>query len=413
MLFRSVAIDMPFVTAPAPFNGVEIAGWAIYDTTLEEAQTYPFAIRDWIWKQFGKKIRYKENSAPMSAKGFLRVRDQLLDITGKVADLAEALVKRESWDLFMVTFSAVHTGGHKLWDLSNVVGPISAAQKAEMLDALRQLYIACDRAIGRLLAAADKDARVITMAIHGMADNITRNEILPEMLRRVLADEYLERPSIRTAGWLPMLRTFLPANWRHAVKSRLPMRLQDKLTAFWRSGQGRWEAKRAFCLAADGQGMIRINLKGREAKGIVAPGPEFEALCDQIRDGLGSFVDADTGEPIIQNIARLETVLRKPGSLAPDCYPDLTIDWAPKPARLHRAVYSPKYGTIPWPVPGRNPEGRSGNHRMEGFLIAAGKDIKSGTIQGARMIDLAPTIFALLGQPVPEAMDGEPLDILR
>jgi predicted AlkP superfamily phosphohydrolase/phosphomutase len=307
----------------------------------------------------------------------------------------------------------VHTAGHKLWDLTNVVGPYDESQSAEMLDSLRRVYAACDAAIGSLLAAAGDDVNVIVCAIHGMEHNITRNEILPEMLRRVVADEHVGRMPPGRKDWLPLLRQWVPANWRHAVKSRLPMWAQDWLTFFWRAGRGRWEDKPAFALPADGQGMIRINLRGRESAGVVNPGPEYEALSSRIAEGLLTFVDADSGEPLIQNIHRLEAVFNKQHSAVPlDCYPDLTVDWAPTPARAHRAVYSARYGTIPWPTPHRNPEGRSGNHRMEGFMIAAGPDIKSGTIKDARMIDLAPTILALLGRKTPEPMDGKPLDIL-
>jgi len=84
---------------------------------------------------------------------------------------------------------------------------------------------------------------------------------------------------------------------------------------------------------------------------------------------------------------------------------NLARDWAATPAASHRAVHSLKCRA----TPGRNPEGRSGNHRMEGFLIAAGKDIKSGTIKAARLIDLAPTILTLLEQPVPPEMEGRAL----
>ena len=38
--------------------------------------------------------------------------------------------------------------------------------------------------------------------------------------------------------------------------------------------------------------------------GIVEPGREHEALCDQITEGLMSFKDADTGEPVISQIGR-------------------------------------------------------------------------------------------------------------
>ncbi|HLD94743.1 MAG TPA: hypothetical protein VI703_11135, partial [Anaerolineales bacterium] len=59
--------------------------------------------------------------------------------------------------------------------------------------------------------------------------------------------------------------------------------------------------------------------------------------------------------------------------------------------------------------PGRNPEGRSGNHFPEGFLIATGKGIKEGAISDAHILDLAPTILNLLGQPVPDLMEGKVL----
>lgn len=50
---------------------------------------------------------------------------------------------------------------------------------------------------------------------------------------------------------------------------------------------------------------------------------------------------------------------------------------------------------------GKNPGGRNGNHRMQGFLLAPGKDIKSGTIKGARTVAVAPTILIQLGRPAP------------
>jgi hypothetical protein len=46
-------------------------------------------------------------------------------------------------------------------------------------------------------------------------------------------------------------------------------------------------------------------------------------------------------------------------------------------------------------------------------LIAQGEAFKKGKeIQGARLIDMAPTILYLMGQPVPEDMDGRVLEEL-
>ena len=49
-------------------------------------------------------------------------------------------------------------------------------------------------------------------------------------------------------------------------------------------------------------------------------------------------------------------------------------------------------------------------HRMNGIFMAFGKDVKKGVeIEGARIIDLAPTMLYLLDEPVPDSMDGKVL----
>ena len=53
---------------------------------------------------------------------------------------------------------------------------------------------------------------------------------------------------------------------------------------------------------------------------------------------------------------------------------------------------------------------KSGTHRDDGIFVACGPRVKSGeTIEGARIVDLAPTILHLLEVPVPGNMDGRVL----
>jgi arylsulfatase A-like enzyme len=52
----------------------------------------------------------------------------------------------------------------------------------------------------------------------------------------------------------------------------------------------------------------------------------------------------------------------------------------------------------------------TGTHRLYGMLIAWGPGVRRGhTIEGAEIIDLAPTILHVLDVPVPEDMDGRVL----
>ncbi len=52
------------------------------------------------------------------------------------------------------------------------------------------------------------------------------------------------------------------------------------------------------------------------------------------------------------------------------------------------------------------PEGHSGDHRMNGFLAAAGPPFRRGRAYGARAVDLAPTVLHLLGGPSPRDAEG-------
>ena len=48
---------------------------------------------------------------------------------------------------------------------------------------------------------------------------------------------------------------------------------------------------------------------------------------------------------------------------------------------------------------------------MDGVLICAGEGVRRGfTVKGANIVDLAPTILYLMGEAVPQDMDGRVLE---
>ena len=169
---------------------------------------------------------------------------------------------------------------------------------------------------------------------------------------------------------LERLRHLLPLEARHEIKRRLPQAWQDQLTAFWRTAPGNAAAAApAFALLSDQQGYVRLNLKGRERPGVVAPA-ERDRVLERIAAGLESFRDADSGLRLVADCVRVEDAF--PAGRRRDLLPDLIVRWSDVPAARHRAVVSERFGRIAWPTPGRNPDGRAGNHRGTGFLIAAG-----------------------------------------
>jgi len=54
--------------------------------------------------------------------------------------------------------------------------------------------------------------------------------------------------------------------------------------------------------------------------------------------------------------------------------------------------------------------GQSGKHHIEGVLIAAGGPIRRGATLQAGLLDIAPTVLAILGLPVPTDMEGRVLE---
>jgi predicted AlkP superfamily phosphohydrolase/phosphomutase len=408
---RVVAIDLPMTFPPKPFNGVEISGWATHDL-LAPPCSYPPEIMDWVTREFGRPPMSPEVYGPQRPRSLLALRDELIRMTHRVTELGKALMKREAWDLFMIGFGATHRGGHKLWDLSGVHGEIQSSDRAELFHALKDIYIACDAAVGQLVEAAGDGKTILVFSLHGMGPNTSRADLLPAMLDRILSPDASPARRSQHSSQLRRLLGFIPPEWRHAVKLRLPLALQDRLTTLALMGGGDWVVAPAFSLIADIQGYIRINLRGREAGGMVEPGEDYDRLCTAIANGFSTFVDADTGEPVVESVMRIDQLFsqaRRRNNL-----PDLVVRWAASPAANHREIVSSQYGSIPWPTPGRNPDGRSGDHCAEGFLLAAGHAIEPGSrIAEAHILQLAPTVCTLLDVPKPAQMCDHVLAVIQ
>ena len=406
---RCLVIDAPSTYPPEPFTGIEVSGWATHDHLAPPA-SYPGDALAELRRRFGRSPLPEEMMGPQTMRALAALGNELQRSIGCVTDVALRLMQQAPWDLCLVAFAATHRGGHKLWDASGARGRVAPADHERAFDALREIYRACDAAVARLAAAAGEQARLLVFSLHGMGPNTSRAELLPAMLAAALQGQAPPRPEPWPA--LQRLRHSLPVEFRHAVKRRLPLAGQDRLTRFWRTRPGGLAPRPAFCLQADQQGYLRVNQRQRERPGLIEPGAESEALLSRIAAGLLSFRDADCGTPVV---ARVEPDSQsQAGGRRRDLLPDLVVHWADSPAAWHRAVHSDQLGTIAWPSPGRNPDGRAGNHRGEGFLIAAGRDLPAGRSQpSADIRDLAPTICALLGVPPPWPMEGRPLAAAR
>jgi predicted AlkP superfamily phosphohydrolase/phosphomutase len=139
---------------------------------------------------------------------------------------------------------------------------------------------------------------------------------------------------------------------------------------------------------------VSINLKGREPQGIVDP-RDYEKLRDELFEMLSEFKDPDRGTSPIRKIYRKEEVLS-----------GRFLDTAP----VRLLVPAPLYSLTHAKTMVEDADWLSGDHRLEGVLVATGPEIKPGPLQEtAELIDLGPTAMAALGVQSSIARDGKVL----
>jgi len=411
---RVAILDVPFTHPTVGLNGVHLAGWGVEAPGWKQS-TWPSELFQEVTSRFG----------PHPLDGWYQIRPRNIveyeDLNKKLISgvrrrglISEYFLNQEPWDLFLTVFSEPHWAGHFFWHVMDENHPDYNPDVARVLSkAILDVYSEIDRAISNLIEAASGSTFII-FSNTGMGPNYSGSHLLPEILKRlgmVVKDSESGLTSNLLGNLLPArrwgsyaiknLENFISVNAIEKIKRLIPESIWDTWTRRLLTLGNNWKWSRAFCVPNDNAGAIRINLKGRESNGIVEPGREYDALCDELIRELGELINMDTGKKAVSEVLRIDELCQ--GEHIWDL-PDLIVKWAGD-API-RALYSPRIGT----VKGEIPDKRTGAHRTYGFLVASGKHIKLGkSVEGASIMDIAPTILYLMGQPIPSDMDGKVL----
>lgn len=146
-------------------------------------------------------------------------------------------------------------------------------------------------------------------------------------------------------GALHKLGRLLPRRLIRKTVSALPTDIHERLLTHWFATKYNWDSTRYFPLPMDQAGYFRVNVKGREPRGIVEAGREYDATLDELEEALLSYQDIDTGERIVKSVFRRE-------DLAPvdapykEVLPDLIVTWEELSAIRSKGICSKKYGDI-------------------------------------------------------------------
>ena len=388
-------LDVPFVmSAPRAGSGFFVSGWQTHDRLglAADSARHVRALR----RRFGRAAMPPERFGPQSVQSLLALRRQVLAGLEQSAAAARWLLASRRWDLLLVVLGGVHRAGHYLWDLSQLdPAELSDRDRTLLEGALDEIYAAADRSLAAILEAAPADARVLVFALHGMQRNDGWADRFGDLVEAV---RHRGGPATARHGLLYRLRRRVP--WRLAgpVTQRLPFALSRWMLPAWSARMHDWSRTRFFALPCDVNGFLRVNLRGREAAGIVEPGRDYEQLLGELADAFLSFRSLETGEPIVREVARTGALEAASGARRP-LLPDLIVRWNPVCAQDFSGVRSESCGTLRWEKGAPHPSGRSGNHAPVGWLTAAGPGIEPGGPLECDTLDLVPTLLHWLGTP--------------
>jgi predicted AlkP superfamily phosphohydrolase/phosphomutase len=403
--FRVALFDVPYaLRTPEALNGTYISGWQTHDAF--GVFSYPAGHVKELRSRFGRPAMKPERFGAQTAETLLRLRREMLNTFEQTADICRWMLESEAWDLFLAVLGGVHRGTHYLWDTSQIDTSGLDADTLRTLEGARgELYVAADRAVGRILEVAPAGARVLVFALHGMEANSGWVDRLPQLVKHVHGG----RDEAPHEGFLYRWKQRIPWRLVRQVTTRLPTSVNHKLVPLWSARMLDWSKTRFFALPVDINGYVRVNLRGREPMGIVEPGEEYQAVLDEIEAAFRGFRTIDTGEPIVRNVVRVDDAVDTDAPRR-DLLPDLVIHWSRTSSQQFSGVVSERYGELRWEKGAPIPSGRSGNHLPDGWLVASGPGIDPGpALPACDSLDIAPTILEWLGAQQLSSFQGRPV----
>jgi predicted AlkP superfamily phosphohydrolase/phosphomutase len=399
---RVGVVSVPMTWPPEPVNGVMVTDMMTPNPQVD--YTYPPALKRELLEQVG---------AFVITPGEGELPSRPIEYLAKVrADVAQSvryalyLLNKEPYDFFMYVFGVVDVLQHQFWYLLEANPDTLDATRRAVRDAVLGIFSQVDKGLGELLKHADEETLVVLMSDHGfgpLKGFLHVNNFLLEWGYLVLKSGTVSRlkQTLFRSGLTPQ-NVHLTLK---AVKLDLRRRLNrgrayGLLRRFFLSFDDvDWDKTRAFALGHIGQ--IYINLRGRQPRGRVAPGAEYEQLRDELRRGLLGLKHPATGEALIARVFNREELYH---GAQLDNTPDLVLlPYDFKYVAFGESEFASN--RIVGPA-----LGHTGHHRLEGIVALRGPEVRAGaTLKQATLLDLAPTILLALGLPIPSDMDGRVL----
>lgn len=401
-------VDVPMTFPPEPVNGFLISGMPLPSSAT--IFTHPPHLYTELIRECGD-FPHEDTVIKLFHEGrgseFLK---QLYMFTENRLQATLYLMRRYEWDLFMVVFRGTDFVGHygaRFW--SNDYCQRHPEEASKYSELITQYYEAIDRAIGKILEHLDDDCRVIVMSDHGIGP----------LKKHFYVNKWLTTVGLLKLKKFHKFRTYyltIPRYSLHQIFEKihlgflanfLPRCLSGKIIPIPRIRMNShpskyidWKKTKAYSPWTSGEGIIRLNVKGRSSQGIVENGEEYEKIRDYIIGRLYAIRDSETNDRVIEKVFKREEIYSGPFvEEAPDIL--FLMD---ETGYFSRSELESKEILV------CRDNDFFGPHHLDGMLIMQGKDLTENmALKDVRIIDLAATILYLFGLPVPDDMDGRVL----
>ena len=265
---------------------------------------------------------------------------------------------------FFFYFSSLDLNSHMMWRLMDPKHPeYDATLAAQYGSAISDFYQQIDQVLGEVLPKLDENTTLLVLSDHGFA------------------------PYYRSFN----LNTWLLKNGYIAMKAGAPGDPNEPFAGV------DWARTRAYGVGLNG---LYLNLRGRERQGVVAPGPEADALLKEIKDKLLAIRDPQSNLAVITRMDIADEVYQGPYARSG---PDMLVGYN----RGYRAGWKTILGAFPPDVLEDNTNPWSGDHCMD-YTLVPGVLLSNRQIQAEApaLTDIVPTILAEFGIAKTDGMIG-------
>jgi predicted AlkP superfamily phosphohydrolase/phosphomutase len=356
---RANIIGVPPSYPPRKVNGVCVGCFLTPDTGSDN-YTHPASVKEEIARLTGEY--------PVDVKGFRTdrkdwLKDEIYSMTRKHFDVVRHYLQNSEWDYFQFVEIGLDRLQHGFWkhhDPEHVLHEPGNPYR----EVIRDYYLYLDHELGNIFEVLADDTAILVLSDHG-AQRLDGGFCINEWLVKeglLVLNEYPKEVTRFSK---------LDVNWEK--------------TRVW--SEGGYYAR------------VFFNVRGREPNGTVEK-DEYERLRDELKAKLEAVPD-DKGNPMGTLVFKPDEVYKTVRNIAPDLIAHFGgLYW--------RSIGGVGYPTIHIQENDTGPD--DCNHAQFGsFILAASTSALQGEIQGAHILDLAPTLLELGGYDIPGTMQGRSL----